>query len=54
MIIKSFPADKNIKSIKMLGSKEKIRWEKTTDGLKISVPQNMPDFNTVVFKVSMK
>lgn len=38
----------------MLGSKEKIRWEKTTDGLKISVPQNMPDFNTVVFKVSMK
>ena len=26
MIIKSFPADKNIKSIKMLGSKEKIRW----------------------------
>ena len=54
MIIKSFPADKNIKSIKMLGSKEKIRWEKTAYGLKISVPQNMPDFNTVVFKVSMK
>jgi len=42
----------NIKSIQMLGSKEKIRWEQTADALAIVKPHGFPTDYAVAFKIS--
>ena len=52
--ISSLPADCKIASVKMLGSKEKIKWTKTLGKLSIQLPKKMPEYSTVVFKVEMK
>ena len=43
-----------IKSIKLLGSNEKIVWKQENGFLKITKPKIMPEFNVVVFKIEMK
>lgn len=52
--ISSLPVDCKITSIKMLGSKEKIKWTRLSEKLSIQLPKKMPDYSTVVFKVEMK
>jgi alpha-L-fucosidase len=41
-----------IKSIQMLGSKEKLTWNQSNEGLSIVKPKNLPSQNVVCFKVS--
>lgn len=45
-------ADAKINSITLLGSDEKINWEQTADGLKISFPAKRPCEYAYVFKIS--
>ncbi len=50
--IKSMPASQKVKSVKMLGSKEKIKFSRGTNGeLIIAKPANMPDYRVVVFEI---
>lgn len=44
--------DADIKEVKMLGSDEKINWEKTKDGLKLSFPAEKPCDFAYSFKIS--
>ncbi|RYG04208.1 MAG: hypothetical protein EOO07_31140, partial [Chitinophagaceae bacterium] len=32
----------NIKSVSMLGSKEKLKWQQDTDGLQVALPKKLP------------
>ncbi len=55
--LKSFGINKGntrIKSIEMLGSKEKLLWKQNTDALSISKPEACPNDMAVVFKISLK
>ena len=43
VIIHSLPANATkISSVKMLGSKEKIKWKQTDVGLEITLPSKLP------------
>ncbi len=45
-------ADAGILSVSLLGSDEKINWEQTKDGLKLSFPKNRPCEHAYSFKIS--
>ncbi len=42
VLIKSIGNDKKVAGIRMLGSDEKISWDQTSEGLKVSFPEKMP------------
>ncbi|MCL7763995.1 alpha-L-fucosidase [Polaribacter sp. Z014] len=48
--------DLKIKSIKVLGSKERIKWNKTANGLTVTSPKKMPEFGeaAIVYKITLK
>ena len=45
---------KKIKSIELLGSKEKINWQQNSDALSITKPQSFPLQNVVCFKLGFQ
>jgi alpha-L-fucosidase len=45
-------ADVGILNVNLLGSDEKINWEQTNEGLKLSFPQNRPCEHAYSFKIS--
>lgn len=45
-------ADAKILNVTLLGSDEKINWEQTKDGLKLSFPKNRPCEHAYSFKIS--
>jgi alpha-L-fucosidase len=46
----------NIKSVSVLGSKERIRWKNTSEGLKVTSPKNKPAEGdaAIVYKIQLK
>jgi alpha-L-fucosidase len=50
----ALPAAVSIANVSMLGSADKIDWERTAEGLKISVPVSSPDEMAVVYKIETK
>ncbi|AWG22765.1 hypothetical protein FFWV33_15135 [Flavobacterium faecale] len=48
--------DLNIKSVSVLGSKEKINWKKTAQGLEVTSPKNKPAEGdaAIVYKINLK
>jgi len=46
--------DKEIASISMLGSKEKLQWKQTADALIITKPGKMPAYKVITFKIKLK
>lgn len=56
MLVKSLDAatigDAKIKGIKLLGSREKVRWEQTGEGLKVYFPLRKPCEYAYAFKIS--
>ena len=46
--------DKPIRKIQLLGSREKIKWSQTDDGLQIEAPQNKPSDHAIVFKITTR
>jgi alpha-L-fucosidase len=46
--------DKEVASVTMLGSKEKLKWEQEDDALVISKPANLPSWKVHGFKISCK
>ncbi|WP_066630876.1 alpha-L-fucosidase [Labilibacter marinus] len=48
--------DLKVKSISVLGSKEKIKWKKTADGLKVNQPKNKPAEAdaALVYKITLR
>lgn len=47
-------ADKAIASVSMVGSKEKLGWKQTSEGLVIKKPANMPAWEVIGFKIGFK
>jgi len=45
---------KGIKSISLLGSDEKIKWERTNGGLTIHTPSRIPSEYALAFKIELK
>lgn len=45
---------KQVASVKMLGSKEKLKWNQNADALVISKPAKLPDWQVVSLKVEFK
>jgi alpha-L-fucosidase len=45
---------KNIASVQMLGSKEKLTWQQNNDALTIVKPQHLPKWKTIAFKILFK
>lgn len=45
---------KQVASVKILGSKEKLKWNQNSDALVISKPAKLPDWEVVTFKVEFK
>jgi alpha-L-fucosidase len=43
-----------IKSISLLGSKEKLRWEQKSEALIIQKPTSFPKFEVLTFKITLK
>lgn len=46
--------DKNIQSISMLGSKEKLKWQRNENALMITLPKYLPKQPVVGFNISVK
>lgn len=46
--------DKEIATVRMMGSDEEIKWECSTDGLKIELPKKLPDSLVTGFKLTLK
>ena len=46
--------DKPVSSVKILGSKEKLVWQQTTDGLVINKPSTLSNLSTMTFKIDFK
>ena len=44
----------NVSSAKLLGSEEKIAWEQSANGLKLSIPEQAPNQLGVVYKIKMR
>jgi alpha-L-fucosidase len=47
-------ADKDIASVSMLGSKEKLQWKQEDDALVIAKPANLPTWKVSSFKITFK
>jgi alpha-L-fucosidase len=45
---------KTVASVKILGSKEKLKWNQQADALVISKPSNLPEWEVVTLKVEFK
>ena len=45
---------KQVSSVKMLGSKEKLKWNQNSDALVITKPSKLPDWEVVTLKVEFK
>jgi alpha-L-fucosidase len=43
-----------VTSVKLLGSKEKIKWNQTEEGLKVSLPTNAPNENVSTLEIKFK
>lgn len=45
-----------VKSVKVIGSKEKISWKKTAEGLQVTSPKNKPAEGdaAIVYKITLK
>lgn len=43
--------NKEIKEVKLLGDNEKIRWKRSTNGLIINIPKQLPEQPVVCFKI---
>jgi len=58
IVIKTLAAggllDSEIKSISLLGSDEKIVWNRTSDSLTIQLPKTLPDLPVAGFKIALK
>jgi alpha-L-fucosidase len=50
----SKPATNAIASVSMVGSKEKIRWKQTSEGLIITKPEKMPSWQVIGFKIEFR
>ena len=46
--------DSAIKSISMMGSNEKIKWNRSAEGLTIQLPKTLPDPLVIAFKLEVK
>ncbi|NIJ45917.1 alpha-L-fucosidase [Wenyingzhuangia heitensis] len=48
--------DLKIKSVKVLGSRERIQWKKTSTGLQVTSPKKMPKYGeaAIVYKIILK
>jgi alpha-L-fucosidase len=46
--------DLKIKSVKLLGSKERVEWEHTAHGLQASTPERAPNELGLVYKIVTK
>jgi alpha-L-fucosidase len=46
--------DRKIRSVSMLGSSEKLKWEQGDEALLINKPAQLPDWNVVGFKIRLK
>ena len=52
LVIKSMPKETKVKSVKMLGNKEKIKFYQQANGtLVINKPNAFPDYSVVVFEI---
>lgn len=47
-------ADKDVASVTMVGSKEKLGWKQTHDAMVIKKPLNMPAWQVIGFKIEFK
>ncbi len=47
-------ADKKIRSVTMLGSEEKMKWDQKDDALVINKPFKLPDWQIVTFKIEFR
>jgi len=47
-------SDKKVKSITLLGSKEKLNWKQEPEALVITKPAKLPDWEVMTFKVEFK
>lgn len=58
LLLKAFDSesapDLSVHSVKLLGSKEKIDWTHTADGLQLSVPQKAPNPLGLVYRIQTK
>ncbi|MFY0601274.1 MAG: alpha-L-fucosidase [Cyclobacteriaceae bacterium] len=45
--------DKKIKSVKLSGSNEKLKWKQSVEGLIINPPSTLPEYQTISFKITM-
>ncbi len=46
--------DRQIKSVSMLGSEEKLKWKQNSDNLVITKPEKLPEWNVTGFRISLK
>jgi alpha-L-fucosidase len=46
--------DSKVKSVKMLGSDEKLKWKQEPDALIIHKPAKLPDWKVIGFQVSFR
>ena len=44
----------NIRSVKLLGSKESIKWEHTAEGLRVDTPDHAPNAHGLVYRIKTK
>jgi len=45
---------KKIKTVSMLGSEEKLKWEQEEDALVIAKPQQLPSWQATGFRIEFK
>jgi len=45
---------KTVASVKILGSKERLKWKQEADALVINKPSNLPEWEVVTLKVEFK
>lgn len=46
--------DHKIRSVSILGSQEKLKWEQTDDALIITKPDKLPDWNVIGFRIMLR
>jgi alpha-L-fucosidase len=47
------PTGKKVSSVKLLGSKEKLKWSQNDEELIIQKPAQLPSYSTIVFAVQL-
>ena len=50
----SIAADVKIRDIELIGSKEKVNWERQPDGLHLVAPEQLPNEMALVYKATIK